>query len=55
MALILHLMIFRFLVYGLQRCTLCLPEPWCGIADSVDHNQQLADKEGIMLEPGKVL
>ncbi|MFN8250731.1 MAG: aldose 1-epimerase family protein [Ferruginibacter sp.] len=30
----------------------CL-EPWCGIADSVNHNQQLAEKEGInMLEPG---
>ena len=25
----------------------CL-EPWCGIADSVQHNQQLADKEGII-------
>jgi galactose mutarotase-like enzyme len=25
----------------------CL-EPWCGIADSVQHNQQLADKEGIV-------
>ena len=25
----------------------CL-EPWCGIADSVHHNQQLADKEGII-------
>jgi galactose mutarotase-like enzyme len=30
----------------------CL-EPWCGIGDSVDHNQQLIDKEGInLLEPG---
>lgn len=28
-------------------------EPWCGIADSVDSNQQLKDKEGInLLEPG---
>jgi galactose mutarotase-like enzyme len=25
----------------------CL-EPWCGIADSVQHNQQLANKEGIV-------
>jgi galactose mutarotase-like enzyme len=25
----------------------CL-EPWCGIADSVHHNQQLTDKEGII-------
>jgi galactose mutarotase-like enzyme len=25
----------------------CL-EPWCGIADGIDHNQQLADKEGII-------
>ncbi len=23
-------------------------EPWCGIADSVDHNQQLTEKEGII-------
>ncbi|MFC3197986.1 aldose 1-epimerase family protein [Parapedobacter deserti] len=31
----------------------CL-EPWCGIADSVDHNQQLTDKEGIQrLDPGQ--
>ena len=28
-------------------------EPWCGIADSVSHDQQLIDKEGIeQLEPG---
>jgi galactose mutarotase-like enzyme len=25
----------------------CL-EPWCGIADAIDHNQQLKDKEGII-------
>ncbi len=25
----------------------CL-EPWCGIADSINHNQQLTDKEGIV-------
>lgn len=25
----------------------CL-EPWCGIADSIDHNQQLTDKEGMV-------
>jgi galactose mutarotase-like enzyme len=25
----------------------CL-EPWCGIADSIDHNQQLINKEGII-------
>ena len=25
----------------------CL-EPWCGIADSVDHDQQLKNKEGII-------
>jgi galactose mutarotase-like enzyme len=31
----------------------CL-EPWCGIADSVDSNQQLTEKEGIQrLEPGQ--
>jgi galactose mutarotase-like enzyme len=32
----------------------CL-EPWCGIGDHVNHNQQLMDKEGIrLLEPGEV-
>jgi galactose mutarotase-like enzyme len=30
-------------------------EPWCGIADSFDHNQQLTEKEGInRLEAGEV-
>jgi galactose mutarotase-like enzyme len=30
-------------------------EPWAGIADSVDHDQQLAQKEGInILKPGNV-
>lgn len=30
-------------------------EPWCGIADSVDSNQQFSEKEGIQrLEPGAV-
>ena len=30
----------------------CL-EPWCGIADGVNHNQQLSDKEGVTsLSPG---
>ena len=29
-------------------------EPWCGVADSVDHNQLLPSKEGInQLEPGQ--
>lgn len=32
----------------------CL-EPWCGIGDSVNHTQQLMDKEGInLLEPGEL-
>jgi galactose mutarotase-like enzyme len=32
---------------------ICL-EPWCGIADSIGHNQQLSDKEGIVcLAPGE--
>jgi galactose mutarotase-like enzyme len=32
---------------------ICL-EPWCGIADGVNHNQQLLDKEGInLLAPGE--
>jgi galactose mutarotase-like enzyme len=31
---------------------ICL-EPWCGVADGVNHDQQLAHKEGILsLEPG---
>jgi galactose mutarotase-like enzyme len=31
----------------------CL-EPWCGIADGIHHNQQLADKEGInLLQPAQ--
>jgi len=31
----------------------CL-EPWCGIADGVNHNQELSDKEGIIsLSPGQ--
>jgi len=30
-------------------------EPWCGIADSVDTNQQILEKEGIMLiQPGEI-
>lgn len=29
---------------------ICL-EPWCGIADGVNHNQQLRDKEGILSLP----
>jgi galactose mutarotase-like enzyme len=32
---------------------ICL-EPWCGIADSVNHNQQIMEKEGInLLNPGE--
>jgi galactose mutarotase-like enzyme len=30
----------------------CL-EPWCGIADGVNHNQQFKDKEGINVLPAK--
>jgi galactose mutarotase-like enzyme len=30
----------------------CL-EPWCGIADSINHNGKLADKEGIIVLPPK--
>lgn len=31
----------------------CL-EPWCGVADSIDHNQKITQKEGIIkLETGK--
>jgi galactose mutarotase-like enzyme len=28
-------------------------EPWCGIADSVDHHQQIINKEGIEILPAK--
>ncbi len=31
---------------------ICL-EPWCGVADSINHNQQLEDKEGIQKLPAK--
>ena len=30
----------------------CL-EPWCGIADGINHNQELKDKEGIIALPAK--
>lgn len=48
---------FPFFWYmGCKRCPFCFLTwaPVIGIADSVDHNQQLADKEGInVLEPGE--
>jgi galactose mutarotase-like enzyme len=46
----LHFMFNDFPYFGIWAAKdapfVCL-EPWCGIADSVNHNQQLTDKEGI--------
>jgi galactose mutarotase-like enzyme len=47
----IHFTFNGFPFYGIWAAKdapfLCL-EPWCGIADSVDSNQQLTDKEGIV-------
>ncbi len=53
----IHFTFNGFPFYGIWAAKnapfLCL-EPWCGIADSVDSNQQLTDKEGIVkLEAGE--
>lgn len=46
----LHFKFNNFPFFGIWAAKdasfVCL-EPWCGIADGVSHNQQLADKEGI--------
>jgi galactose mutarotase-like enzyme len=46
----LHFSFNEFPFFGIWAAKdapfICL-EPWCGIADSVNHNQQLIDKEGI--------
>jgi galactose mutarotase-like enzyme len=52
----LHFLFEDFPFFGIWAAKgapfVCL-EPWCGIADSVDHNQELKDKEGIeKLEAG---
>lgn len=39
---------FSFLgLWAAKNASFICIEPWCGIADSVDHNQELANKEGI--------
>lgn len=47
---------FPFLgIWGFKDADFVCIEPWCGIADGADSNQQLTDKEGIEeLEPGGV-
>jgi galactose mutarotase-like enzyme len=49
-----HFKGFPFMgIWAAKNADFVCIEPWCGIADSVDHNQQLVDKEGIeQLEPG---
>lgn len=52
----LHFRFSNFPFFGIWAAKdadfVCL-EPWCGIADSVNHNQQLTEKEGIIsLSPG---
>jgi galactose mutarotase-like enzyme len=46
---------FPFLgIWAARNAPFVCIEPWCGIADSVDHNQQLTQKEGInKLAPGE--
>jgi len=34
-------------IWGAKDADFVCIEPWCGIADSVNHNQQLISKEGI--------
>jgi len=47
----LHFHFEDFPFFGIWAATdapfVCL-EPWCGVADDVDHNQELAHKEGII-------
>jgi galactose mutarotase-like enzyme len=47
----LHFRFSNFPFFGIWAAKdapfVCL-EPWCGISDSTSHNQQLADKEGIV-------
>ena len=37
-----------FGIWAAKNANFVCLEPWCGIADGVDHNQQLEDKEGIV-------
>lgn len=53
----LHFLFEEFPFFGIWAAKdapfVCI-EPWCGIADSVNHNQELKDKEGIeKLEAGQ--
>jgi galactose mutarotase-like enzyme len=53
----LHFLFEGFPFFGIWAAKdapfVCI-EPWCGIADGVDHNQELKDKEGIeKLEAGE--
>lgn len=46
--LVFHFSDFPFLgIWAAKNADFVCIEPWCGIADSVNHNQQLTDKEGI--------
>lgn len=47
---------FPFLgIWAAKNADFVCIEPWCGIADSIDTNQQLTDKEGInRLTPGDI-
>jgi galactose mutarotase-like enzyme len=38
-------------IWGARDANFVCIEPWCGHADSVQHNQQLAEKEGIISLP----
>ena len=41
-------------IWGAKDAPFVCVEPWCGVADSTNHNQKLEDKEGIMqLEAGQ--
>jgi galactose mutarotase-like enzyme len=48
-----HFQGFPFLgIWAAKHADFVCIEPWCGIADAVDHNGQLSEKEGInKLEP----
>jgi len=49
-----HFKGFPFMgIWAAKNANFVCIEPWCGIADSVEHDQQLVDKEGIeQLEAG---
>lgn len=40
-----------FGIWAAKNANFVCLEPWCGISDSVNHNQQLTDKEGIINLP----